>query len=283
MGPKRGFPQELGTTLRRIGDLAAALVRRLSEALRASGETALRVALRPAGTAALAALAAVAPYVSRALWLLVAAPVALVARVLDLYLAAVRLLREWWARAAPEITPARVVAAVAAVVAVTLIVSQFMDYRGIAIGKPGYEGRVGTVAPAPQRDLETAGSAHLYLLVPVGLAALALIGMALRGDWRLGRAVAGLGALGILVSVLIDLPKGLDEGTASTAYYGAEAQLTAGFWIQILSCGVLVLCGLLLSAHLRDRRSRSAPDRRPATDRPSRLRLSRRTRLEAGP
>lgn len=269
--------RDLGDAAGAVKDRAAELMDRLREALSRALQAVLaalepvrgavgraarpvgRVA-RPLGAAMLAVLRPVAPYISKGLWGALSLLASMIAGLLDLSLATGRRLRAAWAKASPQITPPRVLALVAAVAAVALIVSQFMDYRGIAIGKPGYKGSVGTVAPVPLRDVETAGSAHLFLLVPVGVAALALIGATLRRDWRLGRVLAGLGALGVVVSLLVDLPKGLDEGTASIAYYGAEAELAAGFWIQILSCGVLVLCGLLLSRQPRPERSAAATD-----------------------
>ena len=55
--------------------------------------------------------------------------------------------------------------------------------------------------------MRTAGEAHAYLLVPVGLAAMLLGLLALRREARrLGLLVAGLGMLSLAVILLIDLP-----------------------------------------------------------------------------
>ena len=35
------------------------------------------------------------------------------------------------------------------------------------------------------------------------------------------------------------------------AYDSADAQLLKGFWIQVTSCAVLAVCGLLLAFHVR--------------------------------
>lgn len=131
-----------------------------------------------------------------------------------------------------EVTPARTAAAVTVAAAVLLGVSQFVDYRGVAVGAPAYEG-VEAIAPAPQTDRVTAGSAHAYVLLPVAALALIALAFAYRGRWRLGRVISVLGLAGVAVSLAIDLPRGLDEGIASIAFEGARAELVEGFWVQI--------------------------------------------------
>ena len=119
-------------------------------------------------------------------------------------------------------------------------------------------------------DLEPAGSAHLYLLIPVAAAALALIGLTAAGRWRLGRAVGVMGLIGLVVSVAVDAPQGLDAGTAGTAFAGAEAQLLEGFWVQVAASTVLLAGGPLLGAYVRGAgdAGRRAARRRTAPDRP---------------
>src|SRR5918996_6547646 len=148
------------------------------------------------------------------------------------------------------VTPPRAVGAVVLAAAVLLGVSQFVDYRGVGIGVPLYEG-VEAVAPPPQTDREPAGSAHPYLLFPLAILAIAAPVFALRGRWRLGRAISVLGLVGIAVSLLVDVPKGLDEGLAARNFEGAEATLLEGFWVQLASAGVLVVAGLLLGRYVR--------------------------------
>ena len=148
------------------------------------------------------------------------------------------------------VTPVRAVGAVVLAAAVLLGVSQFVDYRGVGIGVPLYEG-VEAVAPPPQTDREPAGSAHSYVLLPVAILAIAALVLAVRGRWRLGRAISLLGVVGIAVSLLIDVPKGLDEGLAARDFEGAEATLLEGFWVQLASAGVLVVAGLLLGRYVR--------------------------------
>ena len=68
----------------------------------------------------------------------------------------------------------------------------------------------------------------------------------------------------IAIALIVDVPKGLDEGAAAVAYEGAEASLLEGFWLQIAAGAVLIACGLLLPRYLRPRPRR----RRAAADRP---------------
>jgi hypothetical protein len=173
------------------------------------------------------------------------------------------------------VTPSRAVAAVVLAAAVLLGVSQFVDYRGVGIGVPLYEG-IEAVAPPPQTDRQLAGSAHSYILLPVAVLALGAMAFALRGRWQLGRAISLLGVVGIAVSLLIDIPAGLDEGDAALGFEGAEAMLVEGFWVQLASSAVLVVTGLLLGRYVRlecgpaarrARRSRVRRRREPGTGR----------------
>jgi hypothetical protein len=152
--------------------------------------------------------------------------------------------------AEPVVTPSRAVAAVVLSAALLLGVSQFVDYRGVGIGVPLYEG-IEAVAPPPQTDRQPAGSAHSYILLPVAVLALGAMAFALRGRWQLGRAISLLGVVGIVVSLLIDIPAGLDEGEAALGFEGAEAMLVEGFWVQLASSAVLVVTGLLLGSYVR--------------------------------
>ena len=145
------------------------------------------------------------------------------------------------------ITPERGIAGVIVCSAACLGVSQFVTYRGVEVGEPQYLG-VSGVAPAPQTDRIDAGAAHAYLLIPVAVVAVVLAVIAVHGGrWRLGRLVALAGLAGVAVSLAIDLPKGLDTGTAGIAFEGAHATLTNGFYAQLAASAVLVLCGMLLS------------------------------------
>ena len=61
----------------------------------------------------------------------------------------------------------------------------------------------------------------------------------LLGRWRLARLLVPIGLAVVLISVLIDAPAGVDEGTAADLYEGACASLLAGFWTQ-LAAGVVI-------------------------------------------
>ena len=142
-------------------------------------------------------------------------------------------------------------ALVAAAAAVALGVSQFLDFQAVVAGAPDYAGEVQTVAPPPVTHSELAGSAHLYLLVPVALAALALVWATYRGNWQLGRWVMALGLLGIAVTLIVDLPQGLDGGVDSVAFSGSKAELVEGFWAQLASSVVLAISGYALGMEAR--------------------------------
>ena len=163
-----------------------------------------------------------------------------------------------------EVTPLRAAVATTALAAILLGVSQFVDYRGVAVGVPDYAAYtdVDVVAPAPQVDREPAGSAHAYVLVPVALLAIGLLLLAARGRWQLGRIVSLLGIFGIAITLVVDRPAGLDASAQAIAYSGVEAQLVEGFYAQLFASAVLVAGGLLVSRY-----ARSAPRRKTRSKR----------------
>jgi hypothetical protein len=181
-------------------------------------------------------------------------------------------------RASEVITPQRAIGAVIVVAGICLVVSQFVDYRGVEIGQPGYAGLPGVAKP-PTVDVRTAGQAHSYLLVPLGLIAVMLGALAARRDRRrLGFLVVALGLLSIAVILLVDLPNGLDAGAQTSRFAGATAVLEDGFYAELAAAAGLVLGGLLYyarpcririnssgrAASARRRRPRR-PDSSPAT------------------
>jgi len=179
------------------------------------------------------------------------------------------------------ITPARAAAFVLVVSGACLVASQFIDYRGVEIGQPGYAG-LPEAAHAPAADVRTAGDAHAYLLVPVGALAVGLGLAALRRERRrLGLGVAGLGLLSIAVILLVDLPNGLDVGVQSSRFAGTSAVLEDGFYAELAAAGAMVLAGLLYYARpCRIRisssgRAASARRRRPRRRASSRGRVAR--------
>src|SRR3954452_21374614 len=153
------------------------------------------------------------------------------------------------ASAASEvITPARAAAVVVVAAGICLVVSQFIDYRAVEIGQPGYAG-LPQVAHAPTVEARSAGAAHAYLLVPIGLAAIAIGLLALVRERRnLGLLVAALGLLSVAVILLVDLPVGLDEGSQTSRFAGATAVLEDGFFAELAAAGGMVLGGLLYYA-----------------------------------
>jgi len=151
-------------------------------------------------------------------------------------------------RASAVITPQRAICGAIVASAACLVASQFIAYRGVEVGQPGYAG-LPPVATPPTVGVETAGEAHAYLLIPVAALAAGLAGLAaLRPRRRgLGRVVAVLGLLGLAVILLVDRPAGLDAGAQATRFAGATAVLDDGFYAELASAAGLILCGLLLA------------------------------------
>lgn len=130
--------------------------------------------------------------------------------------------------------------------AACLVAAQFVDYRAVEVGQPGYAGLPG--AAAPTVGAEAAGEAHAYLLIPVALLAAALAIAVLRKSRRrnLGWLVFGLGLASLAVVLLVDLPAGLDAGAEAARFSGATAVLHDGFYAQIAAAAGLMLGGALL-------------------------------------
>jgi hypothetical protein len=168
-----------------------------------------------------------------------------------LLVAALRLLGKAERVAERWLTPKRAVVGVCVVVLVILVASQWSDYREISVGTFAYTGGVQDVAPAPDVATDRAGDAHAWVMIPIAVVGLVLVGAALAGRWRAGRLLAGLGVAVIAISLLVDMPKGLDEGTAAVAYQGAKASLLEGFWLQVACGAAMICCGLLLSRFCR--------------------------------
>jgi hypothetical protein len=179
------------------------------------------------------------------------------------------------------VTPARAAAFLLVAAGLCLVASQFIDYRGVEIGQPGYAGLPG-VAQVPTVEVKTAGEAHAYLLVPVGVLAAVLGALALMRERRqLGLLVACLGVLALAVILLVDLPHGLDEGSQTSRFAGAKAVLEDGFFAELAAAGGMVLVGLLYYARpCRIRisssgRAASARRRRPRRRASSRAKVAR--------
>ncbi len=219
----------------------------------------------------------IAPYISGALLFLVRLLGALIALVLEIGQALILWIAVLGSDAARatyrflrrELTPLRSAAGVGIAAAVALGASQFVDYHGVAVDASAYAGEIGATAPVPITDRQSAGSAHLWILLPVAAVALALVVATYLGRARFADGVAICGLLGIAVAFAIDLPQGLDEGRPGIAFSGSEAQLLEGFWVEVSASAVLILSGGLLAHYSRDvRRERRGRRRaRQATGR----------------
>lgn len=165
-------------------------------------------------------------------------------------LASLAAVRAVYRLALRRIRPVHGVAVVTAVAIVALAASQWTDYRGVVVGTDGYSPSLELVAPAPEVSSERAGEAHSWVMVPLAAAAFAVAALALRGRKRLARLLVPIGVAVIVIAVVVDRPKALDEGSVAIAYQGAEARLLEGFWLQIAAGAVLIACGLLLPRYI---------------------------------
>jgi hypothetical protein len=149
-------------------------------------------------------------------------------------------------RLSAVLSPERAISLTILASAALLIVAQFVDYRAVEIGQPGYAGL--PAAEPPTVDPQTAGQASAYLLVPVAaLAALLALAVLRNGRRRgLGRVVFVLGLISLAVILLVDLPAGLDAGVQTSRFSGAKAVLYDGFYAQIAAAAGLMLGGALL-------------------------------------
>ncbi len=184
--------------------------------------------------------------------------------------------------ASAVVTPRRAIAFAILAAGLALAASQFLDYRGVEIGQPGYSGLAGVAKP-PTVDVKTAGEAHAYLLAPLGLLA-ALLGLACgrRESPRTSLAVVAIGLFSIALILLVDRPAGLDPGIETSRFAGATAVLADGFYAELAAAGGLLLAGLLYYARpCRIRinssgRAASARRRRPRRPDSSPARVARR-------
>jgi hypothetical protein len=154
-------------------------------------------------------------------------------------------------RLSARVGTVQVLAALTVVAAVLLAVSQFVDYKCVRAGYSAYQGVTNVVAaPIIEGTRKTAGSSHLYVLLGVAALALWALASTLGGRAERGRLVVVAGALGVAVSLIIDLPKGLEAGSAAVDHADAHASLLAGFYVQVAASALLILCGALLMRFL---------------------------------
>ena len=151
--------------------------------------------------------------------------------------------------------PPAPIAGVALAACVLLAISQFVDYREVRAGVAAYA-EVELVAPAPTVDgsQETAGSAHLFVLLLAAIGAGVLVVLSMLGRWRLARLLFPIGVVSVLIICLVDAPAGLDEGEFAIQFQGAEARLLGAFWVEVTAAAVIALCGPLLALVLRPQR-----------------------------
>jgi hypothetical protein len=131
-----------------------------------------------------------------------------------------------------------------------LIVSQFLDFRAIEVGQPGYVD-VQDIARAPRVESATPFDQHSLVLVAAGvLAVLAAAAAALSRRRVSGLVLVLAGALTLAVALLVDLPAGLDTADAEIAFSGVKGILLSGFWLEIGAGAVLLVsgAGLILDA-----------------------------------
>jgi hypothetical protein len=216
--------------------------------------------LRPVFRPVTALFSWIAPYITRSLLFVIQLLAGVVLLIMELVRSAIR----WIAPRVSDgaiafalaldryVTPIGTVAFVGAAAAVALGASQFANYHGVAVDAPDYAGEIGGIAPVPITGTETAGSAHLWLLLPVAAVALVLVIAASRGRPRLAGGVAVCGVLGIAVALAVDLPQGLHAGRPGLAFNGSQAVLLQGFWAEIASSAVLILCAGLIAHYSRD-------------------------------
>lgn len=142
-------------------------------------------------------------------------------------------------------------AGLAAVAIVLLIVSEFLPLFKVVVGTLETE----------QRS-ERGWSNHAFAMLLLALAAVPMLLGALRGARPAMWALAGIGAVVVLVALTVDLPAARESGTLreSIAYEDARAEPAAGFFVETLGGVLLVLSGglLLLTAPPRASTSEDA-------------------------
>ena len=284
---------------RREGERKRKRSRRPAGARAKAGAATFATTLKEGGSATRKWAAATAPKAGRRLLAALAAVFALFFEVLGFFLnvliaigrrlagpiGAVLRIAGRAARAGSRLlTPARALAIVVAGAAVLLALSQYADYRTVAIGNDAYSG-VQSLAPAPETGRLPTGDAHSYVFVPVAIACLLLLAVATIGRrWRACRLITLAGIAAVLVALIVDRPAGLDPGDAAIAFQGVHASLIGGFYAQIAAGILLIGSSTLLARELRlaaaGARSRSRGDE-PAARR-ARRRVARR-RPEPGP
>jgi len=152
-------------------------------------------------------------------------------------------------------TPRRALFVVVGAGIAALVASQFLDFRATEVGQAVYD-PIQDITRAPQIDVLNPIDAHWFLLLAVGAIALAgLAGAALTGRRVFSGLIALAGVVTVAVTLLVDLPQGLDTAVAEISYSGVAAVLLSGFWVQLAAGFVLAVggIGLLAESGQRDR------------------------------
>ena len=130
--------------------------------------------------------------------------------------------------------------------AALLIGSQFLDYRGVAVGAPLYEGQIAADAPAPLTATAVTGDAHFWVMIPIAVViAIAAFASLRRDNRHLGILICTLGLIVVAITLAIDLPKGLDPVYA-LPYSDASTRLLGGFWAELFAGVALAVSGGVL-------------------------------------
>jgi len=152
------------------------------------------------------------------------------------------------------VTARRAFTLVALVAAGLLVASQFMDFRAIEIGQPGYV-QVQDITSAPRTDVKSPVDAHSLILIIAGIAAfLAAAATAVSRKRILAGALVFVGGLTLAVALAIDLPVGLDADNAELSYAGVKAILLSGFWLELCAGAVLLISGVALALEPNEKR-----------------------------
>ncbi|MGB0121374.1 MAG: hypothetical protein WBP55_10520 [Solirubrobacterales bacterium] len=164
------------------------------------------------------------------------------------------------------VTARRAFTLIALVAAGLLITSQFMDFRAIEIGQPGYV-QVQDITRAPRTEVKTPIDTHSLFLVAIGILALGAAAATLLGRRRIaGLVLTSCGAVVLITGIAVDLPVALDVADAQLAYSGVKAILLAGFWLELAAGTVLLVSGLAFTL-ARDRNPSSVREPRRASSR----------------
>jgi len=156
---------------------------------------------------------------------------------------------------------------VLALAGIALIVAEFLTLREIV-----------AVTVVPEGGRTTGGAHHGYAMGLIGLVSLPMsYGAVLGGSRPAAAALAVLGALGLAIAAIFDLPSLNETGLIGRTYDLAEANPGPGFWVEVIAAMMLLAGGLMLL------RSRTVAAREESAARRSERRARREADAEAEP